>query len=345
MPGACATCGLLSESDADRIDCVRCRQSYHHKCASLGTTEILFIKESGSSWSCCKERRVLRSNSASSVGPKSRNANDSAPSVEDSITPGQFNDLLSLVKNIAIDISSIKTTQEDIRSELARVNATLSDHSQILNEHSTAIADCRQDLKLNSSAISGCLGDIKNLRESHEAISQSVTSLQSRLDSGDLIMASTASASTTPTASEETIERLRRSHNVILSAVPESSDEEVVVRRIIDSILPSSSQTILSMSRLNASKRTSTRTSARPRLLKVTFSNIITPKILLRNKAALLTSEFRNISLRDDKTPHELQLLEALRGELKERQAAGERDLTIKYVKGSPKIVQSHSKN
>lgn len=109
---------------------------------------------------------------------------------------------------------------------------------------------------------------------------------------------------------DETFLKLQRSHNLIFSAVPESPDDNGMLKKIIDVIDSSSSQTILSISRINSKNSA----SGRPRLVKVTFNNIVTPRTLLRNKAALLTTEFKRISLRDDKTPHELRALETASG-------------------------------
>lgn len=50
----------------------------------------------------------------------------------------------------------------------------------------------------------------------------------------------------------------------------------------------------------------------------------------------------RGISVSHDRTPRERKHLEQLRASLKSRQDAGEVNLTIKYINGSPKIVQKN---
>lgn len=333
MPGVCTSCSLAFASNADLICCKKCQQKYHPACVNIGENELAYLRDNPNTWTCCTDRRTLRSgSSSSSSGSRPRNT-------PEPITAKQFAELMSSVRNIASDVSAIRETQEDIKSQLSRIDAVLLDHSKVLAEHKNLISICQDDLLTNSSAMSKCQIDVENLGTSQTELSKQIDSLRKVVDTAQL--ASTSSTSSAQASLDETFLKLKRSHNLIVSAVPESPNDNDMLRNIVDTIEPSSSQAILSISRINSANVA----PGRPRLVKVTFNNIVTPRMLLRNKAVLLNTEFKRISLRDDKTPHELRALETLRQELRTRLAAGERDLTIKYVKGSPKIVHTQPKN
>lgn len=72
------------------------------------------------------------------------------------------------------------------------------------------------------------------------------------------------------------------------------------------------------------------------RPIKVLFTSAGTPKLLLRNKSKLP----ENIRMYSDQTPAQKNYMEALSSELKRREENGETDLTIKYIKGVPKIIK-----
>lgn len=343
MSSVCSTCELAVSLDADRVKCQKCSQTHHASCVNITANDIAYLSESSESWTCseCSKKRVLRSNSTSSRGSgKTRGVNEP-------LTVEHFNKLLSSIQSVAADVSAIKVAQQDIRSELLRVNSVLNEHSKVISDHSTAIARHQADFNQQSSDISECLSSLENLNVSHRSISNRVNELESRVDS--TLLSGNPNATTgacvgssyTCALANEALEKLKRSYNLIIGALPESGDDDRQVRSLVNVIDPSYSQSVMSVSRIGS---TST-SSRRPRLVKVMFNNVVTPKDILRNKTRLQTSEFRNVSVRDDKTPGEFRLLENLREQLKSRQDAGEVDIGIKYVKGVPAIVHRPSKN
>lgn len=104
-------------------------------------------------------------------------------------------------------------------------------------------------------------------------------------------------------------------------------------------MVPAASQNTLSVSRIGPSN------DNRPRLIKVVFNNVLLPKMILRNKLLLRSSAYSHVVVQDDKPPEEIQLLKTLRETLRARRAAGEHSLTIKYLRGTPSIVDSGPKN
>lgn len=59
---------------------------------------------------------------------------------------------------------------------------------------------------------------------------------------------------------------------------------------------------------------------------------------ILKNKSKAR----KEVRVYDDKTPKQREELNQLRNSLKARTVGGEANLTIKYIKGSPKIVQTN---
>lgn len=79
----------------------------------------------------------------------------------------------------------------------------------------------------------------------------------------------------------------------------------------------------------------------RNRPIRVCFALEETALMLLRKRGNLK----KDISLRSDQTLKQRDHLKRLRDELQQREQSGEVNLTIKYVKGTPKIVMQQSKN
>lgn len=146
----------------------------------------------------------------------------------------------------------------------------------------------------------------------------------------------------------EAMERIKRSHNLIFKSIPESgggvperiNHDEQYVCNVLSSILED--EPILRPQKVI---RIGRRSANRPRPLKAVFSNSATCKRVLRSKNRLAGTQFRNVSIQDDRTPAQLAHLQELRNELKRRMDAGEVNITIKYVRGIPTIVSNEPKN
>lgn len=71
--------------------------------------------------------------------------------------------------------------------------------------------------------------------------------------------------------------------------------------------------------------------------------------LLLKNFSKEVLAEmdesYSDVSVTRDRTPRERDYLHNLRSELKERQDKGERDITIRYMNGTPTIVKINPKN
>lgn len=139
-------------------------------------------------------------------------------------------------------------------------------------------------------------------------------------------------------------ERMKRQYSIIVVGVAEINEKNVTKRREYDvnetygflktiyKECPIPIQTIR-LGRYNPNKN---------RHLKVSFGDQDTVKNILRKKQTATTNE---IKIYPDQTPMQYKQLSELRKELSQRIADGETNLTIKYVKGIPQIVQTVPKN
>ncbi|KOB72454.1 Uncharacterized protein OBRU01_12200 [Operophtera brumata] len=147
-----------------------------------------------------------------------------------------------------------------------------------------------------------------------------------------------------PTSYDELIvelqERAERSRNIVMVCITEKHSDSVEDRRevdghevqkVIETIYPDCQQPVrvLRLGMYNAMK-------TRP--LKVCFASQDTAKAILRNKGNI---KIEGVRIYSDQTPQQQKsMMINLKNELKQRQVNGEGNLTIKYVKGIPKIIK-----
>lgn len=139
---------------------------------------------------------------------------------------------------------------------------------------------------------------------------------------------------------EEVLERERRANNVILVGVKEcdsdnggdrKTHDENSVKKILlemdrDGNYSSKVMTVLRLGR---------REDGKTRPLKVVLASRQDAILVLKNKS----KANRLVRIYDDKTPKQREELQQLRDTLKARTELGETNLTIRYVRGVPKIV------
>lgn len=140
---------------------------------------------------------------------------------------------------------------------------------------------------------------------------------------------------------EEIVERERRANNIILVGIEESNastgndrklHDESSVKRILHDITNNSDfpNKLVTLHRLGR------RDDGKPRPIKVVLATRQDAVTVLKNKS----KAGRQVRVYDDKTPKQREEINVLRDTLKARIDKGESDLTIKYVRGLPKIVQ-----
>lgn len=213
-----------------------------------------------------------------------------------------------------------------ISADVARCTATIETHSGLIAMNSNLIEECKATVAVVEASGRAIADDVNDLSCKVIRIEDELTSYKKSCCNEEFV--------------REATERIRRSNNIILRGLSETSDNDLEghdlarVGEILESIDASCVSALTSVNRLGRFQGT-------PRPLKLCFSDPKIPLTLLRNKVKLSVTHFKEITLSDDKTPQQLRQLAELRKELKQRQENGDSNCTIKYVKGIPLIVSS----
>nr|CAH7754820.1 unnamed protein product [Callosobruchus chinensis] len=321
----CSTCSKSIGTSQTHITCSKCLKNYHATCVNLTTNELNYFTEGNNKWVCsvcCKQGRVTRSNSASSSsGPRS-----DTPSASPQAEPATPSDPLALIlcqlSTMANDIRDIKNSQTQLSADVAHCRTLLQQHSDTIARHHDSIISCE--------------ASIQQLQNTQASLSCTIANIESRLASSMSNAEISADSATNNTSTQaEALEILRRSHHIILRGIPEDNNDTNTVIDIINHIDPSANSYRLSVARLGAA------TTSRPRLIRVGFASPVIAKAILRRKNSILSHPvYKSIKISDDKTPSQMRELQNLRDELKRRLTTGERNITIKYVRGRPSIIQ-----
>lgn len=179
-----------------------------------------------------------------------------------------------------------------------------------------------------------------------EALRDDVQQLQSRLSTlptntteqpraaGDALAAGDVIA--------EMAERERRACNIIVAGARESDSAEAADRlkhdeSLLKQVLVDAGN-VIDISDVKKVVRLGKKVDSgdsKPRLMKVILRSRECAIEILKNK-----SKLSDVRVFNDQTPKQREDLRALRETLKVRQEQGESDLTIKYIRGVPKIIQ-----
>lgn len=135
-------------------------------------------------------------------------------------------------------------------------------------------------------------------------------------------------------------ERSNRAKNIIIVGIQEPKSENLAervdhdkreVQKIISLIITDcpEPEKILRLGKYQQDK---------VRLVKACFKSDETAKSILRNKSKVISTGFKIYA---DETPYQRATFLKLKKELEDRRTNGEMNLTIKYVKGEPTIVES----
>lgn len=224
------------------------------------------------------------------------------------------------MRKMTASLERVEKRQDDLMARLDICAATIDSHSETLISHKSEIDSCKRE--------------IATMKDAQLAVNVNISSLSDKINDMD----SKTSSANNPreVIVPEVIDRVKRSFNLIISNVPESDEatDIVTVSKICDLVNASSSKHISNVIRLQSRDRN------RPRWIRVSFTNPEIVQTILRKKNSILgTSQYRSVKIQDDKTKEQLSQLTSLRAELRDRLTAGETNLTIKYIKGCPKIV------
>lgn len=277
---------------------------------------------------CMSTERSLRSNSCNSRSQPPVSSSPPPPlnvDTDNATIMQQLGLLMDQLNNLNNTMTRMEKRQDDILSQLAICNSKINEHSSILADHDTNIQSCRRE-------VSHLQGAYTELSAGLSRVSDSLEALRTEHSTPDNEAVSAIHV-------QEIVQRVKRSHNLIIQNLPEVDTESLENSRVhdlVEKISKSSSKFIVRTERLPSSVK------SRPRLLKVAFSDPEVVSSILRNKAVLKSmKEYSRLVIRDDKTKGQIDELKTLREELARRRDSGETGLTIKYVKGVPRIINS----
>lgn len=246
---------------------------------------------------------------------------------------------------------------KELRTEMTRMTTLLE---KLVSSQDQTLASMRDSISEMSSEIKDIKASTSTFIREQSTIKNSIAELDSKLstheekinilqsDFGALKAPSPSSSGQfQPLSSEDTIreahERFTRGKNVIISGLVEqhSSDAGENINKDEQEVLSVISTIVTDCPKPIKILRIGKYVPEKCRRIKVCFENQETTMALLRNKSKCPPE----IKIFSDQTPLQQKFLNDLKVELARRKDEGEPDLTIKYVKGTPRIVKNVSKN
>lgn len=217
------------------------------------------------------------------------------------------------LKPMRDDISTMKYQIDDIKVSTEKL---LAEHNNMKKE----ISQLQQASSVTVSKISSLETEVEKLK-----ITPSSSQTSQILTNESII--------------HEMQERERRSKNIIVVGIPEPTHIENTLRNNEDT---SSVQNILqSLLPVNPTALKTVRLgnffTGKARPIKVILESSQQAKDIMKSRNKLPA----NVRIYSDKTPTEKNILNGLSQELSRRTEAGEKNLIIKYIKGTPKIIQA----
>nr|CAI5826344.1 unnamed protein product [Callosobruchus analis] len=191
----------------------------------------------------------------------------------------------------------------------------LQEHSQLISQHMAALRSCEN----NTASLQNTQ---EYLNKNFEVTQKSVSALETKInistnESKTTALTGSSNMTVNCGVGPEALEQFRRSHNILILGVPESTNGNEYVTGSVSA-------------------------TDRARPIKVRFASPAVAKAILQKINALSSHPlFKTVMIVDDKTPAQQKQLLNLHEELKRRRSSGEIDITIKYIKGTPKIVKS----
>lgn len=248
-----------------------------------------------------------------------------------------IHDELSEIRNQLSRMMELMTTLTSNQKEFME---KISGDILLIKEEINDIKNVTNKLTIEQNSVRN---DVLNLKDNITDTGKRIDSLVSDFEQLKDTVSTPSVASTLELMMTEIREREERSKNIIMIGVPEmindnredgkNSEKYEVLRltRVIHAECPEPTY----ITRLGKY------TPNRNRPIKVCYASQETVKNLLRQRNNL-KSEIRVFS---DQTPQQQTYMKTLKDQLKRRIDDGDKDLTIKYIKGVPRIVKLPSKN
>jgi HAMP domain-containing protein len=239
----------------------------------------------------------------------------------------------------------------DLKKQMSEMMYVLTTNSNIQTENMNKLCEDVSNIKSQvadiRSSIDSMTAEQNLLKTEVNSLVVSITATDARVGQLEMDMkllktsdSQDLSSITYENLIAECSERFTRAKNIIIAGVPEAGpdspehdcQEIAKITKAIFSECPQPERYF----RLGQSQEN------KARLLKVCFATADHAKYLLRNKNKANLSN--HIKIYSDQTPCQQEALRNLSKKLEQRISNGEVNLRIGYVKGVPKILETHSK-
>lgn len=310
-----AACGLCAEKIGYRDDvrCSACNNPFHVECVRARTLEL----SGGEATAAQFDAENWLCPGCVAVADKRRLLQAGFPRDPDVQRPGSHSDGLPLHGAVSSPLQLTTQHFEEIMKQFSLLNVAVMDCNN-------KIAESHQMFVKHEEMLESCNREISSLRDENTELRGRIASFQGQLDSfssGDVFA--------------EVKERIERERNVMVVGVPESIDDNhdtKFINEVFSTLVNMPGNGILSVVRVGKQVASS------PRLLKVSLSTMDLKRDLLRNRSRLRGGRFKNVFIKPDLSRQQLVKLKHLRGELRNRRARGEINVTIMYRNGEPMI-------
>lgn len=252
-------------------------------------------------------------------------------------------------------ITASSTPMTLLSSQMASVLSKLDvllDKVNKIDSISKDVAEIRLEVSAVSSSLANLEPRVAAAEDKVQTIVQNLTNVSTKVKSQEDRLATLESQSSSDSSLASTIEEINqrklRAKNIMVFGLGESakgtagdrtSDDLAKLRTILSAIDPTLDVNTFKLFRVGKGSRN------KPRPIKVIVGceasvQKIT-KTATKERLNCLGDEFSNVSIGRDRTKLETAHLNSLRAELSRRSDTGEVNLTIKYINGIPKIIQS----
>lgn len=251
------------------------------------------------------------------------------------------------------DNDLIKTELSELRKQMSEMlsvlTASKNDQAQNINKLCQDVTAIKDEVGNISSTIENIITENANLKSKltnlttvTENTGKKVMLLEA--DIKNLKSMSALPHVQMPATYEEIVseiqERKIRAKNIVVAGIPEPKNKSAKERQEYDkaeilkitNLVYDDCPEPEKIMRLGKYKAEFTRT------IKVSFSSEEIAKAILRNRNKLGVEK---IKLYSDQTPNQQKYIQTLKKELQKRTANGEVNLSIKYIKGIPKIISA----
>ncbi|KAJ8722613.1 hypothetical protein PYW07_003793 [Mythimna separata] len=246
------------------------------------------------------------------------------------------------------------------KSNIAEIKEQMSEMMELLKSSKIEQAESINKLSLDVAAIKAEVGNIsstmqniilenKKLKDQLSKLSAAAENTEKKVevleaDVNNLKNMPPASSTQLATTQDEIFteihERNLRAKNIIVVGIPEPQNDTAKSRQDYDKaeILRITGLIYNGCPQPTGIFRLGKYKSQKSRAIKVCFSSEDTAKNILRSRNKV---DRENIKIFSDQTPYQRKHLQNLKEVLQHRTSNGESGLSIKYIKGIPKIVSS----